>query len=72
MSSFTFDIGGKKVNASVTKVKGAINHRFEATGKCPFCKQAFTVGNNPGQFRTEAEVKASLKFTMKRHYNSKH
>lgn len=72
MSSFTFDVGGKKAKGTVKKISGVVNHRFEATGKCPFCNKSFTVGNNPGQFRKESEVTGTLKFNIRRHYKTFH
>ena len=72
MGSFSFDIGGKKVSASTKKIRGASGHRFEASGKCPFCNKSFSAGNMPGAVRSESEVEASLRFTLKRHYNTQH
>lgn len=72
MSKFTFKVGEKTATGETTKISGIASSRFESTGKCPYCNKKFKAGNNPGQFKSAGEVESTLRFSIRRHYNSEH
>ena len=72
MSSFTFDVGGKKARGNVERHQVRINFTYRATGKCPYCNAPFKVGFNPGDMKTKGTAESDLRSAVRRHYRSHH
>lgn len=72
MASFTFDLDGTKVTGYTEKIQLTVNFTYRAKAKCPFCTSEYKAGYNPGEKKTESDVKSMVKTGLKRHYAAIH